>query len=452
MVDNEYLLVFVAFLLYFYFEVVRLEKESVSLEYKEKVTDTFLKTVSAFANSGSGTIVFGVEDRSLLVVGINNPKKAVDSIERKINDAVHPVPDYEVSIDTEKNLVSLSVFEGELKPYYYGQTAYIRRGASSIPMGELQLERILLKKRNLTYDQLTVPDKEFQFTILENEMKQKFGIERLGEDTQKSLRLLNVKNEYTIGAALLADCNDFPGIDIVEVNGENIYGEREKFENESVLKQLFDAVAMFRRFYMKEMVEQRIDGVQRREFFLIPEYAFREAVANALIHREWDLTSNIIIRFFDDRVEILSPGGLPEGITEDEFLYNEISRPRNLILSDIFFRLGYIESLGTGIQTIKKAYRDQFRQPEFEFTPNSIKVILPVLNQKPDFVSKDQELIYGLLKKNSYLSRKQISELTGFGRSKVTNLLAEMIERQLIQKSGTGRSIKYLLSGQDHKQ
>lgn len=420
-----------------------MEKESAVLEYKERVSDTFLKTVSAFANSGTGTVVFGVEDKDLKPVGLSNPEKACENIERKINDAVHPVPEYEISIDKGSSLIYLTVSEGELKPYYYGQTAYIRRGASSIPMGELQLERTLLKKRNLTYDQLAVPERDFEFSVLESEMKNKFGIEKFGEDIQKSLRLLNIRNEYTIGAALLADRNDFPGIDIVEVNGDHIYGERMRFCHESVLTQLFDAVSAFRRFYMKEKVEERIDGIQRREFFLIPEYAFREAVANALIHRAWDLPSNIVIRFFDDRVEITSPGGLPEGMTEEEYLYSEISRLRNLILTDIFFRLGYIDSLGTGIQTIKRAYKDEFKKPNFEFTPNSIKVTLPVLNQRPEFISQDQESVYNLLKKHKLLSRKELSELTGFGRTKTGNLLSDLSERGLIERTGSGRSLKY---------
>ena len=88
----------------------------------------------------------------------------------------------------------------------------------------------------------------------------------------------------------------------------------------------------------------------------IPEAAFREAIANALIHRAWDVASQIRVSMFDDRIEIVSPGGLPSGITEEEYLSGKLSILRNRNLANVFYRLGFVEILGTGIIRIKQLY------------------------------------------------------------------------------------------------
>lgn len=134
------------------------------------------------------------------------------------------------------------------------------------------------------------------------------------------------------------------------------------------------ALEMFRDYYQYE----EIQDAYRKKVEKIPAAAFREAMANALIHRVWDVESQRRVSMFDDRIEIISPGGLPSGITEDEYLSGKLSILRNRNLANVFYRLGFVEIFGTGILRIKQLYEKSVKQPEFEVSKNSIKVMLPV--------------------------------------------------------------------------
>ncbi|MGB4440043.1 MAG: ATP-binding protein [Sedimentibacter sp.] len=108
-----------------------------------------------------------------------------------------------------------------------------------------------------------------------------------------------------------------------------------------------------------------IKGAYRETIEEIPLVAFREAIANAIVHREYMLEADVRVEIFDDRVEILSPGGLPIGITEEEYIDGRVSIPRNRIISDVFLRLGIIERLATGIRRIREYYKNSGANPEF---------------------------------------------------------------------------------------
>ena len=130
----------------------------------------------------------------------------------------------------------------------------------------------------------------------------------------------------------------------------------------------------------------------------IPEAAFREAIANALIHRAWDVESQINVSMFNDRIEIISPGGLPSGITEDEYLSGKLSVLRNINLANVLYRLGFVEIFGTGLTRIKQLYEEGIKQPDFEVSENTIKIVLPVFEKKLG-LTEDERKIYKILSK-----------------------------------------------------
>ena len=136
------------------------------------------------------------------------------------------------------------------------------------------------------------------------------------------------------------------------------------------------AVEKFVQYYTYEEVE----GFYRVKKEKIPEDAFREAIANALINRDWDSVANIQVSFFDDRIEITSPGGLPKGVTIEDYLNKELSIPKNPIIANVFFRLGLIERYGTGVQRICALYDNSENKPTFEVSENLIKITLPILS------------------------------------------------------------------------
>ncbi len=268
--------------------------------------------------------------------------------------------------------------------------------------------------------------------------KQEIGIKTLNEDVLKTLNLYNDSEGYNHAAELLADENAFPGIDIARF-GENISVilKRATLEHRSIIDELEKVVEIYRDYYQFE----EISGMNRKKVEKIPEKAFRETIANALIHRTWDVNSNIRVMMFDDRIEVSSPGGLIAGISKEEYLNGNVSQLRNPILANVFYRLHIVEILGTGIMRIKDAYQSSDKKPVFNIFDNSINVILPVINDK-DF-TKDEEIIYKALSRTYPKSIREIVDEVPFEKTKTTALLKKLVDRHYVSIIGNGRGTKY---------
>ena len=402
-------------------------RENRTLEFKEDLTNTFLKTVSAFSNYDGGIILFGVND-SGIPVGLENPKQACLDIENKINDSIHPQPDYSLKIDGQNKTVELKVNAGKSKPYTYKSKAYKRNDTATIEVDELEFSRLVLQGKNIRFEQLASENQNLEFSVLEEKLIQKIGIDRLDKNILKTLNLFSDSDGFNHAAALLSDSNDFPGIDIAKF-GESIsiIQKRATFEHESILNELSEAVNIYKDFYQYE----EIDGIERKKIERIPENAFRETLANALIHRTWDVNTQIRVLMFDDRIEITSPGGLSSGISEEEYLKGNVSILRNPI----------VEILGTGIPRINEAYRNSAKKPRFEVFENSIKVTLPVTDVMD--LTEDEKTVLAVLSKNIPQQISGISDSVPFGKSKLTELLKSLESKNYITIQGNGRGTKY---------
>ncbi|MBR6027540.1 MAG: putative DNA binding domain-containing protein [Clostridia bacterium] len=413
-------------------------KESRSLEFKQEITSTFLKTVSAFANFGNGTILFGVDDQGK-PTGISDPKSACLDLENRINDSIHPKPDYTLSIDSQTKVIRLEVAEGRYKPYLYKGKAYRRSDTATVEADQVELKRLTLEGENLYYESLPCGENTLQFHYLGKKLKEILGIDEVSNDVLRTLGLIGQNRKYTIAAALFADQNSFSGIDAVRFgNSISEILDRGTYAGMSVLQQYDCAVEMFRRYYQYE----KIAGIQRETIETVPETAFREAVANALVHRTWDIDAHIRLLMHPDRVEIISPGSLPRGITEDEYLNGFISILRNPTIGNIFFRLHYIEMFGTGIRRIRDAYSAFSVQPSFRVTDNSVCIILP----RTDSViaaTSDQWKILELAASGLRLSSNEIAESLGWSKAKTIRLLTSMQEAGMLRRYGAGRGTKY---------
>ena len=149
------------------------------------------------------------------------------------------------------------------------------------------------------------------------------------------------------------------------------------------------ALSVFRDFYQYEVIQ----GADRKMVEKVPEVAFREAIANALIHRVWDVDSQIRVSMFDDKIEVVSPGGLPSGITEDEYLSGKLSVLRNRNLANVFYRLGFVEIFGTGITRIKQVYSEALIKPSFEVSENAIQIVLPVYEESTNLTEDEKSSV-----------------------------------------------------------
>ena len=414
-------------------------RETKTVEFKEMITNSFLKTVSAFSNYNGGDIFFGIDDDGN-VKGLQDVKQSCLDIENKINDNISPQPDYTIEVQSD-NTIRLTVKAGVHKPYLYKSKAYKRNDTATIEVDTLEFSRLILEGKNIRFEELPCREQVLTFELLYKKLKESIKIDTFNQDTLKTLNLYSNENGYNNAAGLLADKNYFPGIDIVKF-GENIsiIQKRSTFENVSILEVYDRTMQVFKDYYQYEVIQ----GAERKKIEKIPEEAFREAIANALIHRAWDVEAQIRVLMFDDRLEVLSPGGLPSGISEPEYLSGRISVLRNRNLANVFYRLGFVEIFGTGITRIKQLYEDSIRKPDFEVTENTIKIILPVFEENLN-LTEDERAVYNILSRTLLKPIGEIAPYLPFGKSKTTQLLKKLCQKGVIVVEGKGRGTRYII-------
>ena len=415
-----------------------MRRESRSLEYKENMdSNTFMKTISAYANYGNGVIIFGITDDGR-VKGVSNPEKAALNLENKINDSMNPVPKYSIEIRGDST-VALTVYEGNYKPYLYRGKAYKRNDSATIEVSRMEYGRLVLEGQDKSFEEIPAAGQQLKFSQLERELVRVTGISGLSTDILKTLELYSDKAGFNNAAALLADENTFMGIDMIRFGaGIDEIMDRETFEKMSIISQLGESIRIFKKYYQYE----KIDGAERRTIEKVPEKAFREAIANALVHRLWDVNASIRVSMFEDRIEISSPGGLPAGISEEEYLNGQVSILRNPIIGNVFFRLKYIEKFGTGIMRINHAYERALEKPSYRIFANSICVSLPVITLQ-DGLSEKEKVILRLIRKKGTAARSILEQESGMGRDAVIRVLNELLKRNIIAKRGKGRGTRY---------
>jgi len=421
------------------------EREKFNVEFKEEISRSFLKTVSAFANYHDGKILFGVNDNGE-VVGIKGSDTMYLQIEHMINDSIDPVPSYtlESKVLQDKEIIVLTVSKGNNTPYYYHGKAYRRSNTSTLEVDRLELHRLVLEGMNIQYESLKSSIQDLDFTILEKDLKSKVGIDAMTIDVLRILLLYDKKGYFNIAGKLLADTNDCEhcGIDIVKFGkdiDQILY--RTTLHKTSILRLYYEAIEVFERYYTYE----EIDGFVRIKKELVPKEAFRESLANALVHRAWDIDAHIKISMHENSIVIDSPGGLPSSITKAEYLRGNISLARNPIIAGVFFRLQIIEQFGTSIPRIIHAYKDNRFKPNFEINSNSIRIILPLIETELSQITEDEEIVYTLLNNQGELSRRELELATRYNKSKLLRILNKLIDKNVVVKLGSGPETTYTL-------
>jgi ATP-dependent DNA helicase RecG len=304
----------------------------------------------------------------------------------------------------------------------------------------LELTRLVLEGENLSYEETPAKTQTLSFKILAEKLGEALHLNEVTQDTLKTLELYEEKTGYNVAGELLADENSFCGIDMVRFGDSiSVLMDRERYEHVSVLAQYDKALALYRKYYSYE----EIRGSLREKKELIPEAAFREAVANAIVHRAWDIRAYITVSMFPDRIEITSPGGLPKGMSREGYLSGGISILRNRIIANVFFRLNMIEQFGTGIRRINETYRDSAKKPTYEILSESIRMVLPVIGGKQE-LTEDENAVYDFVKGHS-VSSSAVAEATGFGKNKTVAILKKLVSKGYIAKEGNGRGLKYFV-------
>lgn len=417
-------------------------RESKTTELKEKFTKSLLKTVSAFSNYHDGTIYIGVRDDGEIVGNPNISHERID-IENTINTTISPKPFFDlntIEIDN-KSILEIVVYKGDNGPYYYQNTAYMRNDTSTIPVDGNNLTRLILKSKNLTFDQVASNRVELSFDYLKSKLKTVLNIDEVNLAILTTLGLYG-ENLFNNAALLMSDNGKLSQsfVDIARFKLDtNTFLDRKRFENQSLLEYFDQAIHEFQIRYSSY---ETIDGKHRTTREVIPFIAFRETLSNAIIHRDYLLNAGVQIAMFDNRIEISSPGGLPEGMDEEQFYKGLTSLSRNPIIANIFFRLKLVEQFGTGVNRIIDSYKLYKLTPSFEISTSQIRVVLPVTNFDYSKL-ESKESIIAYLKAFPKSSRQSIENAIGMEKSSLIRRLNEFEGQGVIYKSGNGPSTVY---------
>lgn len=416
-----------------------------------------LKTISAFANYHDGFVIIGVSDQGQ-ILGLDHPNEVRLNIENAINDTVKPRPYYEVESKVVNNLTLLlfTIYKGQHTPYTVDRKAYRRADTSSVEVEKHEYDELVLLGRNQSYEELPYVGETLEFNLLATWFAKQLNISAINEDILKSIELIK-NGTFNNAAALMADNNRFNevGIDLIRYADDSLTIIKDRVSLFGVsLLEYFEKSMLF---YEKHINHgEIIEKANRVSFEEVPYVAYREAVANALVHRDYSRRGHNRIEFFEDRIEIMSIGGLPIGISQEEFLRGSFSNARNRILADIFYRCGYIEKMGTGIRRIKEAYALESVKPGFELMQNSILIVLPKIkglstvserNPINAFLSPEEEKSYNFIKSTQGVNRQALEEYMGIKRTKAGQILKRLVDQNFIVARGSGRSVTYKVKG-----
>jgi len=353
--------------------------ESKNIEYKRQVTPELEKEVVAFLNTNEGGFIYIGIDKTGKTIGVPNPDAVQLELKDRFKNNILPscmgLFDILLEKRNDKNIVKIIVAGGYEKPYYikkYGLSekgAFIRIGSASEPMPSRQIEELFTKRTRYSIGKIKSPKKDLRFQQLQI-YYQSMG-KTLNEQFARNLELLNEDGDYNYVAYLMNDINNisvrvarYAGIDQVDLVQNEEYG------HESLIKatqQVLDKLNLENRTFTKITYKQRLE---RR---LWNPVALREAVINAFVHNDYTYEVAPKFEIFKDRLVITSCGGLPYGISQEEF-FSGTSIPRNKELMRIFRDVELVEHLGSGIPRILQSYPKE----SFRFMENTLRVIFPI--------------------------------------------------------------------------
>ena len=253
---------------------------------------------------------------------------------------------------------------------------------------------------------------------------------------------------YTNLALILSDqCAHTIKIAVFSDEARTVFRDSKEFGG-SVFKQFEDTVNYLA---LCNKTSSVIKGVVRTDKQDYPEEAIREALLNAIVHRDYSFSGSIIINVTDYKMEFISLGGLLAGLSPDD-IRSGISQPRNKNLAEVFHRLRLIESYGTGIRRIFNLYAACSEQPQIEVTSNTFKIVLPNMNTAPAAGSENTEAVppqmqkvLDFIKENGQITEKEISDMLGLKKTRTFTVAKQMRDLGLIKVVGRGDSKKYII-------
>lgn len=442
--------------------------ENKTTEFKREYVEDIKNTIIAFANCDGGTLYIGVNDDGT-ACGVDNVDGTMLRVTNAIRDAVRPDVTMFVECNNdlmdEKPIVRVTVQRGTARPYYlHGkgirpEGVYVRQGASTVPATDAAILNMIKETSGDSYEAARSLDQHLTFNKAAD-FFEKRKIE-FGKTQMRTLHLIGDDDTYTNLAFLLSEqCTHMIKLAVFEGSKKSVFKDRRELSG-SLLEQMEDAFNYIDRYNRTRAEFSGLDRLDMRDY---PPEAIREALLNAIVHRDYSFSGATLISIFEDRIEFVTIGGLVKGITLDDVKLG-VSVLRNQYLANIFYRLRLIEAYGTGILKINECYDDYDVKPLIETTGNAFKITLPNTNfhaEKQNVsltpktsgstsVTKKEERISTVLNlchSKGSIVRSDVEMALGVSQSTAILLLRELTDDGVLIKKGKTKNLRYYANKQ----
>ncbi len=442
-------------------------EESQSIEWKRSQDlKNIVKTVAAFATTNGGTILVGVEDQGT-VRGVEIGKKTIEQLSNEIVQNTQPkiYPLIEVIQMEGKNVIQIKIEESQRKPVLAYSVGYKRVGKSNHKLSRDELLTMVREEDSYHWDEQISPvlekdidDEKLRIFLKKISYERRINIDIDLPSTDALDKLHAIKNGHLTNAgALMFSVNpqkSYPQSEIkcarFKGNEPLIFIDVKELQG-SIAEQIPKAI-IFIQEHIKLSAE--IKGIQRVEEWEYPIEALREAIINAVCHRDYEEQGNVQIRIFDDRIEIWSPGLLPKGITLELLEKSHPSKPRNRHIADLFFLMNYIEKWGTGTnRMISECMNHGLPKPTFEEVANCVVVIFMkglITDEILESLNDRQRVAIKYIEKHGKITNEEYQEINNIGRTTTKMELSDLTQKTIIRLIGKGRTAYYQLNRNGH--
>lgn len=437
--------------------------ENQNTEWKSKWKDEYLEWICGYANAQGGKIYIGCDD-SGNAIGTPNSHKLLEDIPNKIRDALGIVVGVNLLNDKDKEYIEIDV-----PPYPIGISCkgiyYYRSGSTRQVLTGPALEAFLMRKRGATWDNLPLP--AFSLEDVNDELLGRFkqwGIKKgridqsvLDEPKKILMEKLHLMNgSYLTNAAMLLFSKEpekwqlgaYIKLGYFETDADLLYQDE---IHGSILEQIDKVVELVHLKYMKAKISYM--GMQRIERYFVPEEALREAILNAICHKQYQSGVPVQISIYEDRLYIANCGCLPENWTQENLMQKHASRPYNPNIAHVLYLAGFIESWGRGIEKIcSSCEREGLPLPDYTINPGDIMILFKapkdrivhsvtreVTEKVTDQLTDTELQILGLIEEDPAYTSSVLAEKLSLSRKTIALWLKKLKEKNIIERIGSDR-------------
>jgi ATP-dependent DNA helicase RecG len=436
--------------------------EKQNVEWKAKWKDNYLAWLCGFANAQGGRLVIGCDDDGE-IIGVSNAKKLMEDIPNKIKNAMGIVAEVNLHTKDGKSTITIDVPPYPVGISYKG-VYYYRSGATMQVLTGPALESFLLGKRGVSWDNLPFPS--FKMEDVDDRAVDRFrklaakrgriDPELLNEPKDVLMKKLHLTNgDYLTNAAMLLFAEDpqdwqqgaYIKIGYFKTDADLIYQDE---IHGPLLEQVDKALEVIYLKYMRAKIGY--EGIQRVERYFVPEAALREALLNAVCHKQYEMSVPVQVSVYDDRLYVANVGRLPVTWTKEHLLGKHESIPYNPNIATVMYDAGFIESWGRGVEKIRSACAAQ-GMPEPEYTVHPGDIMIKFSAPKAGAVNLNDQMSDEALKNLTEKEKKilellfedpgytilQLAEHIGCSRKTISQYLNKLKNNGLVQRVGSKR-------------